>query len=120
MIRAVLDAIGSCSSDEARIRYAEAGEFTRRAFDNGRLDLTQIEGIGKLLVSETEEQRRAAMRQAEGGLKTLYEGWRKDIIKCRATTEAIIDFGEDEGIEEEIYAEGISLLGLLMSSKTGA
>jgi hypothetical protein len=47
------------------VRYAEAGEFTRRAFENERLDLTQIEGIGKLLVAETEEQRRAAMRQAE-------------------------------------------------------
>jgi tRNA modification GTPase len=66
VIRAVLDAIGSCDSfDEGRVRYAEAGEFTRRAFDNERLDLTQIEGIGKLLVAETEEQRRAAMRQAE-------------------------------------------------------
>lgn len=66
VIKAVLDAIGSCdSSEEGRIRYADAGEFTRRAFDNARLDLTQIEGIGKLLVAETEEQRRAAMRQAE-------------------------------------------------------
>jgi tRNA U34 5-carboxymethylaminomethyl modifying GTPase MnmE/TrmE len=66
VIRAVLDAIGSCgSSDNGRIRYAEPGEFTRRAFENERLDLTQIEGIGKLLVAETEEQRRAAIRQAE-------------------------------------------------------
>ena len=65
VIRAVLDAIGTCASEDGPIRYAEAGEFTRRAFDNERLDLTQIEGIGKLLVAETEEQRRAAMRQAE-------------------------------------------------------
>jgi tRNA modification GTPase len=66
VIRAVLDAIGCCDSpDDGLIRYAEAGEFTRRAFDNERLDLTQIEGIGKLLVAETEEQRRAAIRQAE-------------------------------------------------------
>jgi tRNA modification GTPase len=65
VIRAVLDAIGSCDSSQDRIRYAEAGEFTRRAFDNERLDLTQIEGIGKLLVAETEEQRKAAMRQTE-------------------------------------------------------
>ena len=66
VIRAVLDAIGSCDSfDEGRVRYAEAGEFTCRAFDNERLDLTQIEGIGRLLAAETEEQRRAAMRQAE-------------------------------------------------------
>jgi tRNA modification GTPase len=61
VIRAVLDAIGSCDG----LKYAEAGEFTRRAFENERLDLTQIEGIGKLLIAETEEQRRAAMRQAE-------------------------------------------------------
>jgi tRNA modification GTPase len=61
VIRAVLEAIGSCEG----LRYAEAGEFTRRAFENERLDLTQIEGIGQLLVAETEEQRRAAIRQAE-------------------------------------------------------
>jgi tRNA modification GTPase len=66
VVRAVLQAIGSCDSPNAdRVRYAEAGEFTRRAFDNDRLDLTQIEGIGKLLIAETEEQRRAAIRQAE-------------------------------------------------------
>jgi tRNA modification GTPase len=66
VIRAVLDAIGECDlGQEARIRYAEQGEFTRRAFDNERLDLTQIEGIGKLLAAETEEQRRSAMRLAE-------------------------------------------------------
>jgi len=47
-------------------------------------------------------------------LKTLYDGWRTDVIKCRALTEAIIDFGEDEGIEEEIYADGISLLPFQM------
>jgi tRNA modification GTPase len=118
VIRAVLDAIGSCDvEEEGKVRYAEPGEFTRRAFDNERLDLTQIEGIGKLLVAETEEQRRAAMRQAEvqssltkahlqGGLKVLYNGWREDVIKCRAMSEAIIDFGEDEGIEDEIYGDG--------------
>jgi len=66
VVRAVLHAIGSFDSpNHERIRYAEAGEFTRRAFDNDRLDLTQIEGIGKLLTAETEEQRRAAIRQAE-------------------------------------------------------
>jgi len=84
VIRAVLDAIGSCDSVEnERIRYAEPGEFTRRAFENERLDLTQIEGIGKLLVAETEEQRRAAMRQAEVRLLRRREinlGWVEDTI----------------------------------------
>jgi len=75
VIRAVLEAIGSCKG----LRYAEAGEFTRRAFENERLDLTQIEGIGKLLVAETEEQRRAAMRQAEvpipGDSSSVFLDW---------------------------------------------
>jgi len=66
IVRALLHAIGSCDSpDHQRVRYAEAGAFTRRAFENDRLDLTQIEGIGKLLAAETEEQRRVAIRQAE-------------------------------------------------------
>jgi tRNA modification GTPase len=75
VISAVLNAIGQCDAGHhGRVRYAEQGEFTRRAFDNERLDLTQIEGIGKLLVAETEEQRRSAMRLAEV-LATLTRGY---------------------------------------------
>jgi tRNA modification GTPase len=85
VVRAVLHAIGSCDSPTAeRVRYADAGEFTRRAFDNDRLDLTQIEGIGKLLVAETEEQRRAAIRQAEVHnqhvLTNANLGWTQNLV----------------------------------------
>lgn len=73
-----------------------------RAFDNDKLDLTELEGLADLLNAETEVQRRLALRQAEGGLRVPYENWREKIVKCMATTEAVIDFGEDENIEEGV------------------
>ncbi|KAI9280672.1 hypothetical protein BY458DRAFT_430408 [Sporodiniella umbellata] len=87
-------------------RLAEQGEFAKRAFDNDKLDLTELEGLADLLNAETEIQRKVALQQAEGGLKVPYEKWRKDIIHCRATTEAVIDFGEDENIEEGVLQQG--------------
>jgi tRNA modification GTPase len=81
---------------------AEQGEFSRRAFDNEKLDLTELEGLADLLNAETEMQRRLALRQAEGGLRKPFEKWRQQIIHCMATTEAVIDFGEDENIEEGV------------------
>ncbi|XP_076101005.1 5-taurinomethyluridine-[tRNA] synthase subunit GTPB3, mitochondrial-like [Mytilus galloprovincialis] len=84
------------------IRQAEAGEFTKRAFLNNKLDLTEIEGLGDLIHAETEAQRRQALRQMEGNLGKLYDRWRSRIIKMMANVEAFIDFSEDENIEEDI------------------
>jgi tRNA modification GTPase len=78
------------------LRPAEAGEFTRRAVENGRLDLTQAEAIADLINAETDAQRRQALRQYEGELGALYEGWRGQLIKAAAWLEAAIDFAEDE------------------------
>lgn len=77
-------------------RLAEPGEFTRRAFDHGKLDLTEIEGLADLLAAETEAQRRQAVRQMEGALGRLYDGWRDRLVRALAHFEATIDFAEED------------------------
>ncbi|XP_063433848.1 tRNA modification GTPase GTPBP3, mitochondrial-like [Mytilus trossulus] len=99
---AVVAAMASNLSKIPGIRQAEAGEFTKRAFLNNKLDLTEIEGLGDLIHAETEAQRRQALRQMEGNLGKLYDRWRFRIIKMMANVEAFIDFSEDENIEEDI------------------
>jgi tRNA modification GTPase len=78
------------------LRQAEPGEFTRRAVENGKLDLTQAEAIADLINAETDAQRRQALNQYEGELGALYEGWREQLIKAAAWLEGAIDFAEDE------------------------
>jgi len=78
------------------LRQAKAGEFTRRAFENNKLDLTEAEGLADLINAESEGQRRQALRQMEGGLKDIYEGWRSKILDALAMVEGEIDF-PDEG-----------------------
>ncbi|KAG0304077.1 tRNA modification GTPase gtpbp3, mitochondrial [Dissophora globulifera] len=103
VVDGVLRGIGNVG---AQVRLAEAGEFARRAFENDKLDLTEVEGLADLLNAETEAQRRLALRQAEGGLKNLYDSWRTQLIKSMALIEALIDFGEDENIEDDVYDNG--------------
>ncbi|XP_054756636.2 tRNA modification GTPase GTPBP3, mitochondrial-like isoform X1 [Lytechinus pictus] len=81
---------------------AEPGEFSKRAFYNGKLDLTEVEGLGDLIQAETEAQRQQAVRQMSGFLSQLYEGWRARLIRTVAHVEAFIDFSEDENIEEGV------------------
>lgn len=94
--RAVVAKLLATLGKFAGLRMAEPGEFTRRAFLNGRLDLTQSEGLADLLAAETEAQRRQAMRQAEGGLGRQIEGWRTRLLACSAQVEAAIEFAEEE------------------------
>ncbi len=82
-------------------RMAKPGEFSRRAFHNGKMDLTEAEGLADLIDSETSEQQKYAMRQMEGGLKNLYDGWREELIKIMAYLEAYIDF-PDEDIPQDL------------------
>ncbi|KAF9149014.1 tRNA modification GTPase gtpbp3, mitochondrial [Linnemannia schmuckeri] len=100
VVDGILRGIGNAGP---HIRLAEPGEFSRRAFENNKLDLTEVEGLADLLNAETEAQRRLALRQADGGLKNLYETWRTQLIKSMALIEALIDFGEDENIEDDVY-----------------
>jgi tRNA modification GTPase len=94
--RAVLAAVLAALSKLPNLKLAEPGEFTRRAFLNGRLDLTEVEGLADLVAAETEAQRRQALRQLEGALGQLYRGWSESLTAALARIEAAIDFPEED------------------------
>ena len=94
--RAVLGAVIEVLAALPGLRPAEPGEFTRRAFDNGKLDLTQAEGLADLVNAETEAQRRQALRQLDGELGALCEGWRAELMGALAHAEADIDFPDED------------------------
>lgn len=96
--RAVVEALLGILRSLPGLRIAEAGEFTYRAFLNGKMDLTAVEGLADLIAAETETQRRQALRQGEGRLGTLYDIWRKDIVHARAMIEAELDFADEEDV----------------------
>ncbi|MCB8819203.1 tRNA uridine-5-carboxymethylaminomethyl(34) synthesis GTPase MnmE [Microvirga rosea] len=95
---AVLKALGSMKDSRA----AEAGEFTRRAFLNGRMDLSRVEGLADLIDAETEAQRRQALSQLEGHLGRTAEGWREDILRALALLEASLDFSDEGDVPEDL------------------
>ncbi|XP_074523529.1 5-taurinomethyluridine-[tRNA] synthase subunit GTPB3, mitochondrial [Halichoeres trimaculatus] len=101
VVTSVLQALGSVPG----MRPAEAGEFTRRAFQAGKLDLTEVEGLGDLIHAETEAQRRQALRQMSGELGRLYQDWSHRLKRCLAHVEAFIDFSEDELIEDGVLTQ---------------
>ncbi|KDQ21083.1 hypothetical protein BOTBODRAFT_183736 [Botryobasidium botryosum FD-172 SS1] len=107
--RAVLAAVLSSLSRVPGTRPAERGEFTRRAFEAGRIDLTEVEGIRDLVEAETEAQRRLAVHAARGTTRARFEEIRAEIIRCLAMVEALIDFGEGEDIEEGVYQQARDL-----------
>ena len=90
--------------DGLGLRLAEPGEFSRRALENGKLDLTQAEAIADLVDAESEAQRRQALTQLDGGLKRKYEGWRQDLVGLLARIEVYIDF-PDEDLPESLQAD---------------
>lgn len=104
VVKAVLDAISNSvptsAKEQIRVRYAEPGEFTRRAFYNDRLVLPQIEALGEILSAETEQQRRLAIRGTTTALTARYETWRRQLLYARGELEALIDFAEDQQFEE--------------------
>lgn len=101
VVKAVLAAISKCNDGKQRqIRYAEPGEFTRRAFMNNRLDLTQVEALGDTLTADTEQQRKLSVRGTTGGLAKQYEDWRHQLLYARGELEALIDFSEDQHFDE--------------------
>ncbi|KKK20965.1 hypothetical protein AOCH_005666 [Aspergillus ochraceoroseus] len=112
IVRSVLAAIASVGKDDGRvIRYAEPGEFTRRAFMNNRLDLPQIEALGDTLVADTEQQRRLAVRGASDALSNRYERWRQQLLYARGEMEALIDFSEDQHFDESSDELVLSVAG---------
>ena len=100
----------------AHARPAEPGEFTRRAFLNGKMDLAEVEGLADLLDAETEWQRRQAFHQASGGLSAKAKVWRDEIITAAALIEASIDFAEEEDVPAEIRAEITTRLSLVRNA----
>ncbi len=99
--RAVVAAVLAALGGIAGLRQAEAGEFTRRGFDNGRIDLAEAEGLADLLAAETEGQRRAAMLMAEGGLGRQTDGWQTRLLAVAAQVEAEIDFADEGDVAEQ-------------------
>lgn len=99
--KAVLSAISKVASNtRLPIRYAEPGEFTKRAFINQKLDLAQVEALSDEISAETEQQRRAAVRGNSQKLCSIYEDWREKLLHARGEIEALIDFSEDQSFEE--------------------
>ena len=94
--RAVIQSLMETLGEQVGCRPAERGEFSRRAVINGKMDLTEAEGLLDLINAETERQRAQALSQMEGGLGQLYEGWRQDLVHHMAYLEAFIDFPEEE------------------------
>lgn len=107
---AVMKAVLRSLSAYEDFRPAEPGEFTKLAFDNGRMDLTEVEGLRDLIESETEAQRKLAVLQAGGEMRKAYDSMRKDIISAMSVAEAMIDFGEDEQIEQSTFDIGKSAI----------
>lgn len=105
VVQAVLDALLTFKG----VRMALAGEFTRRAVLNGKLDLTAAEGLADLIAADTEAQRRQALRQLDGALGERFEGWRSDVLRLLAQVEAAIDFPDEEldVLGDPALAEGI-------------
>lgn len=94
--RATVEALCHSLSVFEVCRLAEPGEFSRRAFDNDKLDLTEIEGLADLIAAETEGQRKQALKQLSGSLSMVYEAWRKKLLRLLAHAEAAIDFPDEE------------------------
>lgn len=100
--RAVLAALFAALSTIANVRPAEPGEFTRRAFENGKLDLTEAEGLDDLIHADTDRQRRQALRQLQGLLGDKARDWRARIIAAQALIEAAIDFSDEGDVPTEL------------------
>jgi tRNA modification GTPase len=111
--RAVIAGVFEALSRMEGLRPAEAGEFTRRAFEHGKLGLTEIEGLADLIYADTEVQRRQAMRQLQGLLGNRAEGWRKQLIDALALVEAGIDFSDEADVAADVTTRGLHAAEML-------
>jgi len=105
--RAVVAATFNALSKLDGMRMAEAGEFTRRAFENGKLDLTAIEGLADLIYADTESQRKQAIRQLQGLLGNRAEAWRRRLIEALALVEAGIDFSDEADVAADVTSRSL-------------
>ena len=111
IVKSVLSALGALPG----CRLAEPGEFARRAFENGKIDLAEAEGLADLIDAETEAQRRQALAQMGGALSALYEGWRGELIEACALVEAAIDFSDETDVAIDAFELARSRVAALVS-----
>src|ERR1700757_3019133 len=116
VIAGVLNALGTIEG----CRLAEPGEFTRRAFENGKLDLTAVEGLADLIAAETPAQRRRAFRQLKGLIGDRAEAWRRRLIEALALVEARIDFSDEADVPEELVQPALHAAQQLRNEIAGA
>jgi tRNA modification GTPase len=115
VVAAVLDALAAIPG----LRGAEPGEFTRRAFESGRIDLAEAEGLADLLTAETQSQRRAALAMAGGSVSRLVGGWRERLLELEARIEAALDFSDEGEVGEEFPAGWTEALAALAGEIDG-
>ena len=118
--RAVIAAVLGALARIEDLRPAEAGEFTRRAFENGKLDLTAVEGLADQVAAETQGQRRQAFRQMKGLLGGRAETWRQRLIQALALIEAAIDFSDEADVPENLLAPALAIARELEAEIAGA
>lgn len=115
--RAVVDALHRELAQFRNLRAAAPGEFSRRAFENGKLDLIEAEGLADLIAAETEMQRRLAVEQSSGGLSSIYYGWSDRLTRARALIEAELDFPDEEdvpgSVSDQVWEDVASLVNEL-------
>ena len=111
--RAVIAALFAALGKIDGLRPAEPGEFTRRAFENGKLDLTEAEGLDDLIHADTDRQRKQALRQLQGLLGHRAQSWRRQIIEAMALVEAGIDFSDEGDVSEELMAPALARVDAL-------
>ncbi|KFI27922.1 tRNA uridine-5-carboxymethylaminomethyl(34) synthesis GTPase MnmE [Haematobacter massiliensis] len=111
---AVVSAVLSALGQQTGLRPAEAGEFTRRALENGRLDLSQVEGLADLIDAETEIQRKQAVKIFSGAISARMEAWRSQLVRAAALIEATIDFADEE-VPVDVSPEVTHLLDKVIS-----
>lgn len=102
---AVIKALSAVLSSFAGVRLAEAGEFSRRAFLNGKMDLTEVEGLSDLLAAETELQRKQAVSHASGQMRARAEQWRAELLRIMALLEASIDFSDEGDVSSALATQ---------------
>ena len=111
--RAVIAGVLAALSALPGLRLAGPGEFARRAFENGKIDLTAAEAVADLVDADTAAQRRQALRQAGGAQARLYDGWRADLIRAQALAKSAIDFSDEADVGAGALAEAGALVGRL-------
>ena len=114
--RAVIEAVVEAVLAVEGTALAEPGAFARRAFENGKFDLTEVEGLADLINAETEAQRRQALAQSEGALRRLYESWRADLIKAQALMEAGLDFADEADVAADVDTKANAIVARLLAS----